>query len=153
MNQAAVSDGAGSVATPSLSRYRRALASSAPSVLPRWLRVTFAWSSCQTRSIRFASRPVRTLKLRHSRGLPRSFTAERYTDKGELKPWGGVYRDWAAVSGMQVPFEADVTWQLDSGPYTYARWWVEAMDFDERPGADNALELGHHPGDLETAVR
>ncbi len=63
-------------------------------------------------------------------GLPVAFAAERFTDKGVLRPWGGVYRDWRAVSGMRVPFEADVTWQLASGPCTYAHWLVDAMDYE-----------------------
>jgi len=63
-------------------------------------------------------------------GLPVKMTAERFTDKGELRPWEGVYRDWRNVSGMQVPFEAEVTWQLESGPCTYAHWFVDSMEFD-----------------------
>jgi hypothetical protein len=31
---------------------------------------------------------------------------------------------------MRVPFEAMITWQLESGPFTYAHWLVEAMDYD-----------------------
>ena len=71
--------------------------------------------------------------------LPSGFTAERFNDKGELLRWGGTYRDYRAVSGMRVPFEADVTWQLASGPFTYAHWLVDAMEYDEplpaEPGA------------------
>jgi hypothetical protein len=63
-------------------------------------------------------------------GLPLGMTAERFTDKGELRPWGGTYRDWRTVSGMRVPFEADVTWQLESGPFTYAHWLVDSMEYD-----------------------
>lgn len=64
-------------------------------------------------------------------GLPLRMTAERFTDKGELRPWGGTYRSFRTVSGMCVPFEAEVTWQLDTGPLTYARWVIESMVFDE----------------------
>jgi len=64
-------------------------------------------------------------------GLPVRMTAERFTDKGELRPWGGVYRDFRAVSGMLVPFEAEVAWQLETGPFTYAHWLVDSMEYDE----------------------
>jgi hypothetical protein len=64
-------------------------------------------------------------------GLPLRMTAERFTDKGELRPWGGTYGDWRTVSGMRVPFEAKVTWQLPSGPFTYAHWRVHSMEYDE----------------------
>jgi hypothetical protein len=62
--------------------------------------------------------------------LPLGMTAQRFTDKGELRPWGGVYRDWRAVSGMRVPFEAEVTWQLESGPFTYAHWLLDSMEYE-----------------------
>jgi hypothetical protein len=68
-------------------------------------------------------------------GLPLQMTAERFTDKGELRPWGGVYRDYRAASGMLVPFEADVSWQLETGPLLYAHWLVDSMVYDEPPAA------------------
>ena len=49
-------------------------------------------------------------------GLPQQMTAERFFNDGDLRPWSGVYRDWRTVSGMLVPFEADVTWLLESAP-------------------------------------
>lgn len=63
-------------------------------------------------------------------GLPVGMNAERFMDKQGRRPWGGTYRDWREVSGMRVPFEAMVTWQLKSGPFTYAHWLVETMDYD-----------------------
>ena len=53
-------------------------------------------------------------------GLPQRMSAERFMDEGERQPWSGVYRDWRTVAGMRVPFEAEVSWQLASGPYSYA---------------------------------
>lgn len=70
-----------------------------------------------------------------SDGMPVCMTADRYTDKGDLRPWGGVYRDWRTVSGMRVPFEAEVTWELESGPCTYAHWRVDSMVFDQPASA------------------
>ncbi len=63
-------------------------------------------------------------------GLPLSMMAQRHMDKGGLRAWRGTYRDWRSVSGMLVPFEAEVTWQLDSGPYTYAHWTVDSLEYD-----------------------
>jgi len=63
-------------------------------------------------------------------GLPQQITAERFFNNDKLQPWSGVYRDWRTVAGMLVPFEADVTWQLASGPYTYAKWRLETMEYD-----------------------
>jgi hypothetical protein len=68
-----------------------------------------------------------------SDGLPLRMTAKRFKDEGELLPWSGIYHDWRTVSGMRVPFEAEVSWQLATGPYTYAHWLVDSMDYDETP--------------------
>jgi hypothetical protein len=62
-------------------------------------------------------------------GLPLAMTADRFDDKGELRPWGGTYRDWRTVDGMRVPFEAEVAWNT-SPPFIYAHWLVAAMDHD-----------------------
>jgi uncharacterized protein DUF6544 len=73
-------------------------------------------------------------------GLPLSIVAQRYMENAGLRAWRGSYRDWRSVSGMRVPFEADVEWQLDSGPYTYAHWTVDSLEYDgDRSGADLAL--------------
>ena len=32
---------------------------------------------------------------------------------------------------MLVPFEAEVAWQLDSGPFTYAHWLVDSLEYLE----------------------
>ena len=82
-------------------------------------------------TLRFGDRDVSGAFEFGPDGLPLRMTAERFTDKGELRPWGGVYRDWRKVSGMLVPFEAEVAWQLESGPFTYAHWRIDSMIFDE----------------------
>lgn len=64
-------------------------------------------------------------------GMPLRVSAERVTDKGELRPWGGAFRDYRSVSGMRVPFEAKVTWELESGAFTYAHWLIDSMEYDE----------------------
>lgn len=63
-------------------------------------------------------------------GLPASASAERFKDKGELRPWGGTYKDYRSLAGMRVPFEVEVTWQLDGGPFTYAHWLIDSFEYD-----------------------
>jgi hypothetical protein len=70
-------------------------------------------------------------------GLPISMTGERYSDEGKLEPWGGTYADWRTVSGMRVPFEAEVSWLRPEGPFTYAHWRVESVEYD--------ATIGGHP--------
>ncbi len=64
-------------------------------------------------------------------GLPTRFVAKRFMDKAGLQPWSGIYRDFRRVSGMWVPFEAEVSWQLEAGPYSYAHWLVDSLHYDE----------------------
>ena len=81
-----------------------------------------------------------------SDGLPLGMSAQRFMGKGELLQWGGTYRNWRSVSGMQVPFEAKVTWQLPTGPFTYAHWLVESMTYDAAPPSqtgDRSLDSQH----------
>jgi hypothetical protein len=66
-------------------------------------------------------------------GFPSRVAAERYTDKGQLLPWHGVYGDFRSASGMVVPYAAEVSWQLESGTFTYARWRIDSMTYDEEP--------------------
>jgi len=63
-------------------------------------------------------------------GLPTRMSAARYDDKGALHPWGGTYADWRTVSGMRVPFAAEVSWELPAGRFTYARWRVDTMAYE-----------------------
>jgi hypothetical protein len=98
---------------------------------------TVTWSAIDAdharATLRFSDREVSGIFEFGPDGLPVRMTAERFTDKGELRPWGGVYRDFRTVSGMRVPFEAEVAWQLETGPFTYAHWLVDSMDYDEEP--------------------
>ncbi|MEO7736181.1 MAG: DUF6544 family protein [Kofleriaceae bacterium] len=71
-------------------------------------------------------------------GLPVRLTAERFNDRGECRPWGGVYRDWRTVAGMRVPFEVEVSWQL-AAPYSYAHWRIDSIAYD----AEVTAEIGH----------
>ncbi|MEP7052649.1 MAG: DUF6544 family protein, partial [Pseudomonadota bacterium] len=84
------------------------------------------WSAIDARhataTLRFGERQVSGTFEFGTDGLPVGMNAERFMDKQGLRPWGGTYGDWREVSGMLVPFEATVTWQLESGPFTYAHW-------------------------------
>ena len=68
-------------------------------------------------------------------------TCEGLRDNDDLHakfPWGGVYRHWIKKAGMTIPSEADVSWQLPTGTFSYWRGTVEPdYDFadDERSDA------------------
>lgn len=82
-----------------------------------------------------------TLQGRHVRavfhfgpdGLPQRVTAHRYRDvggKGVLTPWSGQMRDFRAHDGLLVPYEVEVSWQLENGAFPYARFRLERIEFD-----------------------
>jgi len=102
-------------------------------------------------TLRFGDRDVAGVFEFGSDGLPRAMTAERHAGTGELRPWGGVYRDWRTVSGLRVPFECEVTWQLESGPYTYAHWLVESITYDDTTpiALERASDHAWVPGSAE----
>ena len=81
-------------------------------------------------TLRFGELEVSAVFAFGADGLPVGMSAQRFTDQGELRPWGGTYHDFRVVSGMRVPFEAIVTWQLESGPCPYAHWLIDAMTYD-----------------------
>ena len=67
-------------------------------------------------------------------GLPTRFTAERQRDLGNgrsaLTPFVGTIGDWREVGGLRVPFAVEGSWILDGKPFTFARFQVEALEFD-----------------------
>ncbi len=82
-------------------------------------------------TLRFGSVEVSGVFEFGEQGLPSQFSADRVHEKGERLPWGGIYRDYRRTAGMLVPFEAEVFWQLASGRFTYAHWFVNSMEYDE----------------------
>jgi hypothetical protein len=61
------------------------------------------------------------------------YTDRRYRDvdgRFEITPWQGHFRDYQAVDGIWVPFEAEVEWILPEGPRPYWRARIEEIEFD-----------------------
>jgi hypothetical protein len=69
-------------------------------------------------------------------GLPDRFTAERHRDIGNghsvLTPFEGRYRDYREHHGVFVPFEVEASWLLDDAPFSYARFVLDAVEFEPR---------------------
>ena len=47
-----------------------------------------------------------------------------------LRKWWGEFSDYRTVSGLQVPFNARVSWQLDAGDFEYFRADVTEIEYD-----------------------
>jgi uncharacterized protein DUF6544 len=67
-------------------------------------------------------------------GLPERFTAERHRDLGNghsvVTPFEGRYRDYRHHRGVLVPFEVEASWLLDDGLFPYARFVLDAIEFE-----------------------
>jgi len=61
------------------------------------------------------------------------FEADRYMMDGgdvRLEKWSGVLRNYAKTGGMMIPMEAEVTWHLKTGDFTYVRMKITGIEFD-----------------------
>ncbi len=65
--------------------------------------------------------------------------AQRYRDvrggRAVLTPWTGAYRRYREFQGVRVPTEVEVTWDLEDGPFSYARFEVTALEYNVAPSA------------------
>lgn len=84
-------------------------------------------------TLRLAGREVACEFTFGADGLPSSVSADRYRDvdgKGVLTPWSGEFSDYRAVSGMLVPHTIVPYWHVNNERIAYARFEVEALDYD-----------------------
>ena len=44
--------------------------------------------------------------------------------------WKGAYRNYREVDGMRVPHDIEVTWELEDGDFSYARFQITGIEFD-----------------------
>lgn len=62
------------------------------------------------------------------------FVAERYMDKGNgrfaLETWSVALSDHREFDGFRIPAKGEVTWELDSGDFTWYRFTVEEMEYN-----------------------
>jgi hypothetical protein len=60
--------------------------------------------------------------------------AQRYRDVGGgravVTPWTGAYRQYREFHGVRIPTEVEVTWELDGGPFSYARFEVTSLEYN-----------------------
>lgn len=47
-----------------------------------------------------------------------------------LTPLTGRYADYREFNGFRVPASVEVTWELENGPFSYARFGITALDYN-----------------------
>jgi len=65
----------------------------------------------------------------NEQGQITEFKTKRYKDKS-LENWTGYYRDYKKVEGMQIPFFAEVVWNLESGDFSYAKFKINRIEYN-----------------------
>ncbi|WP_340104919.1 DUF6544 family protein [Rhodohalobacter sp. 8-1] len=63
-------------------------------------------------------------------------TADRYMGGGEAaerRPWEVTVLETSEVDGLRIPTEVEVSWELDSGTFTWYRFLVTDIDYDYYP--------------------
>lgn len=43
-------------------------------------------------------------------------------------PWGGLFYDYGVLDGIRVPLQAEVSWELPEGPFTYWRGTITSLE-------------------------
>ncbi len=62
-----------------------------------------------------------------------SVTADRYMGGGEdavRRPWTVSILESGEINGLRIPTEAEVSWQLDTGPFTWYRFKVTDIGYE-----------------------
>ncbi len=65
----------------------------------------------------------------NEKGQMIQFKTKRYMDKS-LENWTGYYRDYKEVGGMNIPFEVEVVWNLGSGDFSYAKFNITKIEYN-----------------------
>jgi hypothetical protein len=65
-------------------------------------------------------------------GRPAEVRAERYNDeKGRLESWSIPLRAYGDFEQVIIPVAGEGIWEYDSGDFTYIRWQVTEVEYDE----------------------
>jgi hypothetical protein len=63
-----------------------------------------------------------------------TISADRYRDIGRgktvLNRWTGRCMDYLEFNGFRVPSSVEVSWNLDSGLFSYARFHVTSLEYN-----------------------
>jgi hypothetical protein len=95
---------------------------------------TIRWEEIDNRSAKafFTDRGRTVVGIFHFNELGEitSFTADRFMDKS-LEKFEGRYSDYKKFLGMKIPTQADATWHLKAGDYTYVRFNVTKIEYEK----------------------
>jgi hypothetical protein len=96
------------------------------------------WQGIDARSARATLRsgglPVTEVVEVDEEGKLVRLYAERYRDigggKAVLTLWTGRYEDYREFSGFRIPTSVEVSWELEQGTFSYARFRVTTLEYN-----------------------
>ena len=56
---------------------------------------------------------------------------ERYMGENDLEIWVGKFRNYKEINGVIIPTEIEAIWELEEGDYSYVRFNVKKIEYDE----------------------
>lgn len=98
-----------------------------------WLSDYIRWESIDGQSAKATmigreARASAILSFNADRQLTR-LTAQRYYQK-RLEGWSGQYHEYHDIHGIRIPTRVEVTWNLDSGDFTYFQGEIIDIEYD-----------------------
>jgi hypothetical protein len=55
---------------------------------------------------------------------------ERYMEQDRKEKWEGIVSDYKEINGMKVPTFIEAKWKLDEGTHSYARFYIQKIEYD-----------------------
>lgn len=55
---------------------------------------------------------------------------ERYMEKNRIEKWIGIVADYKQIDGIKVPTYLEGKWELEEGTYSYAKFYIQQMEYD-----------------------
>ena len=65
----------------------------------------------------------------NEQGQITKFIAKRCANK-DMEKWSVIYGNYKEIEGMQIPHHAEATWNLESGDFTYAKFSLDKVEFN-----------------------
>jgi hypothetical protein len=97
-----------------------------------------AWEAIDDSSARatllYAYLPASVVFQIDGEGKLSRIVAQRYRDlgggKSVLTPWIGEYGNYREFRGFRIPCSVEVKWQLEDGPFSYARFEIDTIEYN-----------------------
>jgi hypothetical protein len=106
--------------------------------LAAWLSDAIEWQAIDTHSVKatFHEQGVTASVVLqvNEQGQLTHVSTQRYMEEHgryRLEPWSGQSNEYHEVDGMRIPTGSEVTWQLASGEFTWLRFKITEIEYNQ----------------------